>query len=135
MLPDNQSIKKLGWPWLMLLSELSTSPQTKRSPVQFPVRAHAWVAGQAPSRGPVRGKHTLMFLSFSFSLPPLCWKINKILKKKQPRMDLINIPNLYTQMNAVSSKVISLRSYTSIPMMVLILKTFLDSSFRISIKV
>ena len=50
-------------------------------------------------------------------------------------MDLINKPNLYTQMNAVSSKVISLRSYTSIPMMVLILKTVLDSSFRISIKV
>lgn len=38
-------------------------------------------------------------------------------------------------MNTVSSKVISLRGYTDIPMMVLILKTFLDSSFRISIKV
>ena len=40
---------------------------TKGSPVRFPVRAHAWVAGQVPSRGCVRGNHTLMFLS-SFSL-------------------------------------------------------------------
>ena len=42
--------------------------QTKVSPVQFPVRAHAWVAGQVPSEGQVRGNHTLMFLSLSFSL-------------------------------------------------------------------
>ena len=35
----------------------------------FPVRAHAWVAGQDPSGGHVRGNHTLMFLSLSFSLP------------------------------------------------------------------
>ena len=34
----------------------------------FPVRARAWVVGQVPSRGLVRGNHTLMFLSLSFSL-------------------------------------------------------------------
>ena len=35
-------------------------------------------AGQVPSRGCVRGNHTLMFLSLSFSLPsPLSKKINK----------------------------------------------------------
>ena len=34
----------------------------------FPVRAHAWVAGQASSRGCWRGNYTLMFLSLSFSL-------------------------------------------------------------------
>ena len=46
---------------------LSTSLKTKGSPVRFPVRAHAWVVGQVPSRGCMRGNHTLMFLSLSFS--------------------------------------------------------------------
>ena len=32
--------------------------------VQFPVRAHTWVAG-----GPRKGDHTSLFLSLSFSLP------------------------------------------------------------------
>ena len=32
-------------------------------------RAHAWVAGQVPSRGRTRGNHTLLFLSLSFSIP------------------------------------------------------------------
>ena len=52
--------------------------------VWFPVRAHAWVVGQVPSRGRVQGNHTLMFLSLSFSLPsPLSKnKINKIFFKK-----------------------------------------------------
>ena len=54
--------------------------QTKGLLVRFPVRAHAWVTGQVPSRWRGRGDHTLMFLSLSFSLPsPL--KIN--LKKKK----------------------------------------------------
>ena len=55
--------------------------QTKGLPVQFPVRAHAWVAGQVPSRGHVKGNHTLMFLSLSFSLPSTLSKNNKSLKK------------------------------------------------------
>ena len=42
--------------------------QIKGSPVQFPVRPHAWVAAQVPSRGHVRGNHILMFLSLF--LPP-----------------------------------------------------------------
>ena len=48
--------------------------QTKGSLVQFPVRAHAWVVGQVPSGGHVRGNHTLMFLSPSYSLPSLLSK-------------------------------------------------------------
>ena len=56
-------------PWLLWLSELSASLWTKGSPVWTPVRAHAWVAGQVPSRGRVRGNHTLIFPSLSFSLP------------------------------------------------------------------
>ena len=43
--------------------------QTKGLLVQLPVRAHAWVAGQVPSGGYVRGNHTLIFPSLSFSLP------------------------------------------------------------------
>ena len=54
--------------WLVWLSGLSASLQTKGSPVQFPVRAHAWVVGQVPSRGRARGNRW-MFLSLSFSLP------------------------------------------------------------------
>ena len=59
-------------PWLVWLSGLSASVRTKELPVQFPVRACAWVVGQVPGGDVcVRGNHTLMFLSLSFpSLPP-----------------------------------------------------------------
>ena len=36
--------------------------------VQFPVGTCAWVVGQDPSEGHVRGNHTLMFLSLLLSL-------------------------------------------------------------------
>ena len=65
-------------PWLVLLSGLSASLQTKGLPVPFPVRAHAWVAGHVPSGERVRGKHTLMFLSLFLSLPLSKNKINII---------------------------------------------------------
>ena len=42
--------------------------QTKGSPAGFPVRAQAWVVGQVPSGGHVRGNHIMMFLSLF--LPP-----------------------------------------------------------------
>ena len=67
-------------PWLVWLNGLSVGLGTKGLLVGFPVGAHTWVVGQVPSRGHVRGNHTLMFLSLSFSLP---LKINKILKKKK----------------------------------------------------
>ena len=35
--------------WVVWLSGLSADLQTERSPVRFPVRTHAWVAGQVPS--------------------------------------------------------------------------------------
>ena len=47
--------------------------------VGFPVRAHAWVVGHIPSRGRVRGNHTLIFLSLSSSFP-FSLKRNNILK-------------------------------------------------------
>ena len=52
-------------PWLLWFNGLSAGLRTKGSLVQFPVRAHAWVVGQVPSRGRMRGNHTLIFLSFS----------------------------------------------------------------------
>ena len=52
----------------MWLSGLSTGLGTKGLLVQFPVRAHAWVAGQVSSGGRMRGNHALMFLYFSFFL-------------------------------------------------------------------
>ena len=66
--------KRNVWPWLVWLSGLSTGLWTKGSPVQFPVRAHAWVVGQIPSWECVKGNHTLMFLSLSFSVPSLLSK-------------------------------------------------------------
>ena len=55
-------------PWLAWLSGLSAVLQNKAPSVRFPVRARAWVASHVPSRGYVRGNHTLMFLSL-FLLP------------------------------------------------------------------
>ena len=56
-------------PWLVWLSGLSTGLWTKGLLVRFPVRALAWVAGQVPSGGHMRSKHTLVFLSHSFYHP------------------------------------------------------------------
>ena len=61
--------KKWMEPWLVWLTGLSAGLQTQGLSVQFPVRAHAWVKGQVPSRVRARGNHTSMFLSLSFSLP------------------------------------------------------------------
>ena len=69
-------------PWLLWLSGLSAGVWTKGSPVQFPVRASAWVVGQVLSRGRSRGNHTLMFLSLSFSLSLSKNKQTKSLRKK-----------------------------------------------------
>ena len=58
------------WPRLVWLSGLSASLRARGSPMPYPVRAHAWVAGQVPSGGHVRGSHTLMFVSLSPTPPP-----------------------------------------------------------------
>ena len=57
-------------PWPVWLSGLSVGLQNERSPDQVPVRAHAWVVGQAPTWGHPRGNQS-MFLS----LPP-CFSKN-----------------------------------------------------------
>ena len=63
--------------------------------VGFPVRAHAWVVGQVSSRGRMIGNHTLVFPSFSPSLP-LSLKINKIFFKKGYTEEVI-LRKLYIQ--------------------------------------
>ena len=61
-------MKKYFLPWLLWLSGLSIHLQTKGSPVRFPVRAHACVSGQVPSRGRAGGNHILMFPSLTFPI-------------------------------------------------------------------
>ena len=70
-------IKNKNQPWKVWISGLSTNLRTKGSLVRFPVRARAWVMGQVPSRGYVRGNHTLMFFSSLFLPPYPCLKIYK----------------------------------------------------------
>ena len=73
--------------WLVWLSGLSAGPRTERSLVWFPVRAHAWVAGQVPGWGRARGNQSfcfMVFLSLSPSLPLSKNKYN--LKEKNPKM-------------------------------------------------
>ena len=72
--PMNMFLKVKKTPWLVWLSGKSAGLRNGRSLVRFPVRAHAWVAGQVLSGGHVRGNHTLMFLSLSFSFPSLLSK-------------------------------------------------------------
>ena len=72
------TLRRAEEPWLVWLKGLSASLQNKGSPVQFPVGAQAWVAGQVPSEGCTRGNHTLIFLSLSLSLP-----LSLSLKKKK----------------------------------------------------
>ena len=74
----NEQKKCIFHPRLVWLSRLSASPWTKGPLVQFPVRAHAWVVGQVPSRGPLREATTHWCFSPSLSPSlPLCLEINK----------------------------------------------------------
>ena len=68
MAPEHTAVHSTEGPWPVWLSGLSDGLQTKGSLVRFPVRAHAWVMGQVPSGGHMRGIRTLMFLPLSFSL-------------------------------------------------------------------
>ena len=56
-------------PWLVWLSGLSAGLGIKGSQVRFPVRAHAWAAGQVPNRGAQEKQpHIDVFLPLCF--PP-----------------------------------------------------------------
>ena len=54
---------------MVWLSGLNTSLGAKRSLVQFPLRAHAWVVGQIPSWGHVIGNRMMYLSHIDVSLP------------------------------------------------------------------
>ena len=62
--------KKPFKPWLVWLSGLSASLRTKGLLVRFPVRALAWVVGQAPGGG-AHERQPHIDVSLPFSLPSL----------------------------------------------------------------
>ena len=80
MRANKKFLKKGKQPWLVWLSGLSASRRTKRSPVRFPLRTHAWVVGQTPSWRCVGGNQSMYFshidVSLSLFLPlfPSLWK-------------------------------------------------------------
>ena len=82
---DSAKLKAFwGGPWLVWLSGLSAELQSKWLPVQFPARAHTWVAGQVPVGGGTfeRQPHnSVRFSSSPFLSLPLSLKISKILKQ------------------------------------------------------
>ena len=93
-------MRKIGWdlsykiirkllPWLVWFSGLNTGLRARRSWVWLPGRAHVWDAGQVPSGGHVKGNHTLMFLSLSFSFPSPLSK-NKITSLKKRKIKLFS---------------------------------------------
>ena len=59
-----------GWALAAVAQWIEQGPANQRSPVQFPVRAHGWVAGQVPSQGCRRGnKHIDVPLPLSLPSP------------------------------------------------------------------
>ena len=80
-------------PWLVWLSGLSAGLWTKGLPVQFPVRAHAWVVGQVPSRGcferqPQRDVSLPPFPSVYKQINTIFKKINIDVRKERRDQDL-----------------------------------------------
>ena len=70
--PTDLWLQKRNVPWLAWLGGLSAGLRTKGLLVPFPVRAHAWVAGQVHSRGCTRGNHTdVSFPLFLLPFPSL----------------------------------------------------------------
>ena len=80
VITSRSQVRKLNskegtWPWLVWFSGLSTSLWIWRLLVRFPVRAHAWVAGQVPPPGGVREATNHYFFHtscFSPFLSPSC---------------------------------------------------------------
>ena len=79
-------------PLLVWLSGLSTGPQTERSLVQFPARAHACIA---PKWGCVRGNRSMnrLHVDVSFS-PSLSKKGKKKEKEKKNPKYMVRYPRL-----------------------------------------
>ena len=56
-------------PCMVWLSGLGIILQSERLPVPFPVRAHAWIAGQVPIWGHARSNQSVSLSHTDFSLP------------------------------------------------------------------
>ena len=63
--------------WLLWLSGLSAGLWTKGAQVQFPARAHAWVAGQVSSWGRARGNQSMFLSNINVSPAPFLPSKNK----------------------------------------------------------
>ena len=66
--------------WLVWFGGLGVLPQSERSPVRFPGRARAWVAGQVPSRGACEGQQINVSLAHQCSPPSSSLSKNKQVK-------------------------------------------------------
>ena len=64
---QNVTNLEIPQPWPVRFSGLSAGLRTKGSSVQFPVREQVWVGVHVPSRGCLRGTHTLIFPSLPLS--------------------------------------------------------------------
>ena len=64
-------------PWLVWLSGLSAGLKIKGSPVQFPVRVHAWIVGQVPGWGVQEATGGSLTPTSLPSSLPISLKINK----------------------------------------------------------
>ena len=64
-------------PWLVWLSGLSITLQSKRSLVWFLVKAHGWVAGLVPSWGCARGNQSVFLMCINVSLPLFSLPLSK----------------------------------------------------------
>ena len=65
-----KKIKNEKWLWLVWLRGLSAGLRTKGSPVPFPVRAYAWVAGQIPQSGALERQLHIEKLNVELPLNP-----------------------------------------------------------------
>ena len=68
--PKNLKQESSQKPWLVWLSGWSASLQIKGWLVQFPVREHAWVMGQVPGWGLMRGNQSMFPSHVDVSLTP-----------------------------------------------------------------
>ena len=75
--PNKNYSQKQHWALAGVAQRTERGPANQSITSSIPVRAHAWVAGHAPSMECARGNHTLVFHSFSFSLPSPLSKNNK----------------------------------------------------------
>ena len=100
----------------MWLSWLSTVLQSEGSPVQFPVRTHAWVVDSFPSWGAREGQPTDTSLSHqSFSLPSPHASPPKLFLKNPIESDLKNFHLVVEKGTHLCPFSLQFRSWATVP--------------------